>query len=80
MVLYWMNEESGKMKEIVLKFLKDELLTLDQLNTLRWYIHQFADAMPNKPLDLNRIFQLDQTELKEYNFRVLVCEFGIDVL
>ena len=77
---YWMHETSGKMKEIVLKFTSNDVLSSDELKTLRWYIHQYADAMPYKPDNLLEIFQMTQAELKQYNFETLVCDFGIDAL
>ena len=77
---YWMHETTGKMKEIVFKFMEDEPLTDDELNTMRWYIHQFADAIPSKPSNLSEIFQMTQQELKEYNYETLVVGFGIDAL
>ena len=75
-----MWEQSGKMNAIVTKFLNDDELTTDELNTLRWYIHQWADAMPSKPENLREIFEMSQEELKEYNFETLVCGYGIDAL
>lgn len=77
---YWMDETTGKMKEILIKFVEDEPLTDDELNTLRWYIHQFADAMPSKPNNLSEIFQMTHQELKEYNYETLVVGYGIDAL
>ena len=77
--VYWMYEQSGKMKAIVMKFINDEKLTADELNTMRWYIHQFADAMPSKPTELHRIFEMNQEELRIYN-RLLFERFGIDSL
>lgn len=74
-----MHETSGKMKDIIMKFINDEKLTDDELNTMRWYIHQFADAMPNKPKELHRIFEMNQEELRIYN-RLLFERFGIDTL
>lgn len=78
--VYWMDEKSGKMKAIVSKFFNDESLTDDELNTMRWYIHQFADAMPYKPNNLSEIFQMSQQELKAYISETLLFDFGIDPL
>lgn len=76
---YWMHEQTEKMKEIVLKFINNESLLEDEMITMRWYIHQFADAMPSKPNDLVKIFKMNQQELREYN-RLLVDKWGIDAL
>lgn len=80
MMSYWTHETSGRMKEVVLKFVNNEKLTESELHIIRWYIHQFADAMPSKPNDLEKILEMNQQELKEYNYNVLVCEWGIDPL
>lgn len=79
--VYWMHEQSGKMKEIVMKYLNDESLTEDELKTLQWYIHQFALDMPSKPpiLELNEIFKMNQSKLKIY-IDYLLQEYGIDPL
>lgn len=77
---YWMHEQTGKMKDVVLKFINNETLTDDEMNTMRWYIHQWADAMPSKPNDLVKIFKMNQQELKDYNFSVLLGVWGIDAL
>ena len=76
--VYWMYEQTGKMNPIVTKFFNDEELTTDELNTLRWYIHQWASAMVCCPVDIKRVFQMSQKQLKAYNFDVLLCEYSID--
>ncbi len=79
MPLYWIYEKTGKMKEIVTKFINYTPLTKDELNTLKWYVHQWASAMPSHPPDLNHIFEMDQVQLKNYIFDVLLLEYSIDV-
>lgn len=79
MPLYWLHEETGEMKDIVFKFINYTTLTKDELNTLKWYVHQWASAMPCHPPDLNRIFEMDQIQLKNYIFDVLLLEYSIDV-
>lgn len=75
--LYWMHEKSGRMKKIVMKFLKDTPLAAHELRILRWYVYQWVDAMPVKPLDYQRILRMSQEELKRYN-GILVKQYAID--
>ena len=43
MALYWMNETSGQMKEIVVKFSNNKTLTQKELDTLRLYVKQWLE-------------------------------------
>lgn len=43
MALYWMHEQSGKMKEIVVKFSNNKTLTQKELDKLRWYVKQWVE-------------------------------------
>lgn len=75
--LFHMNEVSGKMTEIVRKFLKRQPLTYPELDKLRWYIHQWVDAMPTKPPDYKCILHMSQDELMEYSTHTLL-DWAID--
>ena len=77
--VYWMQEQSGKMKEIVRKFLENEPLNQYELEVLRWYFHQWVEAMPSRPDDYARILIMTQEELRAYNMRLL-NDYGIDPL
>lgn len=78
--LYWMNEQSGEMKEIVLKFLDKEKLDINELNKLKWYIKQWISGLlfkiPNKKLILKQIDQSNQEKL--YKIQMELLEIGID--
>jgi hypothetical protein len=76
---YWMHETSGKMKEIVMKFLENESLNLYELEVLRWYFYQWIAAMPSKPDDFSKVLLMTQEELKFYNMDLL-NKYGIDPL
>ncbi len=76
MPLFHMNEVSGQMTAIVMKFLKGEKLSERGLNDLRWYVHQWVRDMPSKPDDYDRILKMSREELKGY-IDVLL-DFGID--
>jgi len=76
--VYWMHEGSGMMARVVKKFLKNEILAPGELTILRWYVYQWVAGMPLKPPDYERILRMDQEELKQYNFEVLVSEYAID--
>jgi hypothetical protein len=77
--VYWLQEQSGKMKQIIQKFLNDQDLNQYELEVLRWYYHQWVAAMPSRPDDYNRILIMSQRELKLYNMKLL-NEYGIDPL
>ena len=79
-VVYWMHERSGRMKAIVLKFFsKDQDLTERELEILKWYIEQFVDAMPRRPLHWREQLAACRTakDLREYNW-MLVRDYAID--
>lgn len=79
-VLYWMHEQSGRMREIVKKFLsKDQELTNREIEILKWYIEQWVDAMPHKPPRWRERLAACTTkkQLKDYNW-MLVSEYAID--
>lgn len=78
MMSYWMHETSGRMRMIVKKFMENVPLSREELHIMRWYIYQFADAMPSKPEDLEKILEMNQQELKDYKRNVLLGERGID--
>lgn len=75
--LYHTRYVSGRMAEIVRKFLEQIGLNQLELDCLRWYVHQWVRAMPSKPDDYDRIKIMSQQELKDYCFNVLL-EWGID--
>ena len=76
--LYWMHEQSGRMRQIVKKFLQNQELTPEELLIVRWYVFQWVDAMPRKPRDYDKILKMDQSTLKSYTYHVLVSEYAID--
>jgi hypothetical protein len=78
MPLYWMHEQSGRMKEIIRKFLKPEPLNEWELEILRWYVKQWTEAMPFKPKDYGLILILPEKDLRKYIANVLVEKHGID--
>ena len=77
--VFWMHEQSGRMKAIVKKFLAKTPLTRDELDIMRWYIFQYVDAMPYKPEDYHRIKEMSQAELRDYIVDTLLA-YGIDPL
>jgi hypothetical protein len=79
MPFYWQQETSGKMKAIVVKFLNREPFNQWELETFRWYVHQWVAAMPSKPQDYNKILLMSQAELFNYVSDELLG-YGIDPL
>lgn len=80
--LYWMYEVTGKMKDIILKFLdeqKRQNMTDPEKEILRWYVWQWVACMPTKPLDYDRIKTMDMNVLSEYIWNELL-DYGIDPL
>lgn len=77
--LFWMHEQSGRMRAIVKKFLANTPLTRDELDTMRWYVYQWVDAMPFKPEDYHKIKEMSQAKLKDYIVDTLL-DYGIDPL
>lgn len=77
--LYWMHEQSGRMKEIVRKFLDNQELNEWELEVFRWYIHQWVRAMPSKPNDYAMILIMSQDDLRKYVATTLLG-LGIDPL
>ena len=79
-VLYWMNEQTGRMREIVMKFFsKDKGVTEEELEVLKWYVEQWVDAMPNQPPNWRERLAACTTKkaLQEFNW-MLVRDYGID--
>ncbi len=74
--VFHMHEVSGRMTEIVKKFLQNAPLDLDELGNLRWYVHQWVAFMPRKPADFDSILSMNQQELRDY-CNVLL-DWGID--
>jgi len=78
--MHWMHEQSGRMREIVRKlFSKDQDLTDQEIDILKWYIEQFVDAMPHKPPQWRERLAACTTkkDLKEYNW-MLVSDYTIN--
>ena len=78
--VYWLNESSGTMKEIVNKFLQDIPLCKEELKLLRWYIWQWVAApLFVKPPGFSKelIYSLSQEQLWVYIVTVLEPQ-GID--
>jgi len=78
---YWVNEVSGRMKEIVLKFFHAEKVEGQDLQILKDYIKEWLDAsrLPmNERVRLNdELKQITSSyKLMEFNQRLL--EYGID--
>jgi len=46
---YWKYETTGKLREIIIKFLHNMALEHKDLWSLKYYIIQWIDAMPLKP-------------------------------
>ena len=78
MALFWMNEQSGQMKEIVMNFLQDIELSKIQLEVLKNYIIQWIEkATITRPPDYHLIIMnSNQKELNDY-IGVLL-DYGID--
>ena len=75
--LFWMDEKTGMMKAIVLKYLESIHLTNLEMKYLRWYLVQWIDAMISKPPNYKEeIEKRDQKGLEEY-IEVLL-EYAID--
>jgi hypothetical protein len=77
--VYWKNEISGKMKAIVVKFLDKQPFNEWELETFRWYIKQWIEAMPSRPSDFLKVMLMSQNELFGYLSGELL-EYGIDPL
>lgn len=77
--VYWKHETSGKMKQIIVKFLNREPFNQWELETFRWYVHQWVEAMPSKPSDYNKILLMSQADLFRYLSDELLG-YGIDPL
>jgi len=79
-VVYWMHEQSGRMREIVLKYFSSrEDLTEREIEILKWYIEQWVDAMPHRPPRWREQLAACKTvkQLRDYNW-MLVCDYAID--
>jgi len=76
---YWRYERSGKMKQIILKFLNKQPFNQWELETFRWYVKQWIEAMPSRPDDFNKVMLMSQDELMSYLSGELL-EYGIDPL
>lgn len=77
--VYWKFETSGKMRIIIVKFISRHPFNEWELETMRWYIHQWVAAMPSKPNDYNKILRMSQAELYSYIADELLG-YGIDPL
>lgn len=77
MPFYWQQETSGKMKEIIQKFLKQQPMNDWEYEIFRWYVWQWTRAMPVKPDDFNKILLMNLQELSSYLTGELL-ELGID--
>lgn len=77
MALFWMNEQSGQMRIIVEKFMKQEKLAPFEFNILKSYIAQWIkESIIPEDLAL-KILNIDsQKELSKYLIDLL--EYGID--
>ncbi len=78
MAVFWMNEASGQMKEIVMKFIRSEKLDEAQLETLKWYMIQWIEkAAFHRPIGYRDIINVStQEELSKYVGVLL--DYGID--
>lgn len=76
-MMYWKNEPEAELYEIVMKWLRDQPLSGDELHTLQEYIYNYANSVHFKPDDLAVVFQMDQHKLKEYNYYTLYDIYGI---
>lgn len=79
MPFYWRYEQSGKMKQIIVKFLHKQALNQWELETLRWYVKQWIEGMPNKPPSYSKVLLMSQDELMGYLSGELLA-YGIDPL
>lgn len=75
--LFHMNEESGEMTRIIMKFLEGKQLDFLDLNILRAYIHQWVAAMPVKPPTYQNILMMDQAQIMTFLLDELLPR-GID--
>ena len=76
---YWRYEMTGKMKEIIVKFLNKIALNKYELEVFRWYVKQWIEAMPSRPEDFNKVMLMSQDDLMTYLSGELL-EYGIDPL
>jgi len=80
--LFWMHEESGRMKEIVMKFLEEKPLNENELKTFRAYLAQWVSDpviyFPDKKLMVKTIETASQELLHDILDELL--EHGIDPL
>ncbi len=74
--LFWMHEQSGMMKEIIMNFLQDKELTEDQMKVLRWYLIQWTEKFNHPPNYKEKINSSNQKEISDY-IGVLL-DYGID--
>lgn len=79
--VYWMHETSGKMKQIVFKFMTGAPLYEEELEIMKWYIFQWVDALPVKPQGFSRelIFGMTGEMLRDY-VKGPLMDLGIDPL
>ncbi|MBY9006278.1 MAG: hypothetical protein KGD63_05935 [Candidatus Lokiarchaeota archaeon] len=61
--MYWQNEITGQMKDIVMKFLDKQILNSSELKTLKWYIIQWIDNTKLTTIELKN--EIDK-ELIDY--------------
>jgi len=79
-IVYWKGEQSGRMKDIVLRFFSpDKPLTDEEIDILKWYIDQWVDAMPYRPPQWREKLAACRTKkaLRDY-CRMLLTEYAID--
>lgn len=86
--LFWMNEQTGQMKKIVMDFMNKLPLSENALARLKWYIIQWIEGnsyqvkvmggIPAIPPNYKmNIEQANQNMLSEYVFGELL-DYGID--
>jgi len=73
--MYWQNEISGNMKQIVMKFFDNEFLTLNELKILKWYIIQWIDRTK-----LSVISQIEIVDKSLIDFVEKSCELSKRVI
>jgi len=77
-MLYWQNEYTGRMKEIVMKYFNNTLLNPEELDILKAYIIQWVNGCPAKPGNYTYIItHMNQSQLRKYVVEVLL-PYGID--
>jgi len=67
--VFWMNETSGRLRDVVRKFFDPEAnLDEEELRLLKWYVGQWVAAMPYPPHGWRELLEACRNESELHLF------------